>query len=90
MRTVYFLFDAALIDRLKELPEQIQNGLATAITVLISLCGAIGLLVVIVGAIQWATGWDERGGKRSVVKGIVLIIISIVAGGSVLAGYLLI
>ncbi|NHJ47681.1 MAG: hypothetical protein FK733_07835 [Asgard group archaeon] len=76
-----------LINNIKSIPDHIQTILSNAIAFLIAICFGIGVILSIVGAIQWATGWEDRGGKKTVVKGIVLIAISLVAGGGVLAGY---
>ena len=64
-----------------------QTIFSNAIAFLIAICFAIGVVLAIVGTIQWATGWDERGGKKTVVKGIVLIGISLISGSGILAGY---
>jgi hypothetical protein len=77
-----------LIGNLKDIPNHISTILSNAIAFLIAICFGIGVILSIVGAIQWATGWDDRGGKKTVVKGIVLIAISLVAGGGILAGYI--
>ena len=77
----------SIIDNIKDVPNNIQTIISNAIAFLILICFAIGVVLAIVGAIQWATGWDERAGKKTVVKGIVLIAISLLAGGGILAGY---
>ena len=77
-----------IIDNIKNIPEHIQSILSNAIAFLIAICFAMGVILAIVGAIQWATGWDDRGGKKTVVKGIVLIGISLLSGGGILAGYM--
>ena len=62
-----------IIENIKGIPDNIQTILTNAIAFLIAICFAMGVILAIVGAIQWATGWDDRGGKKTVVKGIVLI-----------------
>lgn len=76
-----------LIGNLKNIPDHIQTILSNAIAFLIAICFGIGVVLAIVGTIQWATGWDDRGGKKTVVKGIVLIAISLISGGGILVGY---
>ncbi|NHJ39551.1 MAG: hypothetical protein FK731_05910 [Asgard group archaeon] len=76
-----------LIGNLKNIPDHIQIILSNAIAFLIAICFGIGVVLVIIGTIQWATGWDDRGGKKTVVKGIILIAISLLSGGGILAGY---
>lgn len=69
----------------QELPTKIQGAIYTAITVLLGLCVGLGILLAIVGAIQWATGWDDRGGKKLIVKGLVLVLIGGISGGGMVA-----
>ena len=76
-----------LLEGLEEIPNHFQTIFSNAIAFLIAICFAIGVILAIIGAIQWATGWDERGGKKTVVKGIVLIGISLISGSGILAGY---
>ncbi|MCK5297667.1 MAG: hypothetical protein KAJ76_02090, partial [Candidatus Heimdallarchaeota archaeon] len=58
-----------IIENIKGIPDNIQTILTNAIAFLIAICFAMGVILAIVGAIQWATGWDDRGGKKTVVKG---------------------
>ncbi|NHJ03418.1 MAG: hypothetical protein EAX90_01225 [Candidatus Heimdallarchaeota archaeon] len=80
----------SILDNISDIPNNIQTILSNAIAFMIVICFAIGVILAIVGAIQWATGWDDRNGKKTVVKGIVLIAISLLAGGGILAGYMII
>jgi len=84
----YLHVNLDIIENIKGIPDNIQAILTNAIAFLIAICFAIGVILAIVGAIQWATGWDDRGGKKTVVKGIVLIGISLLSGGGILAGYM--
>ena len=77
-----------IIENIRGIPDNIQTILTNAIAFLIAICFAMGVILAIVGAIKWATGWDDRGGKKTIVKGIVLIGISILSGGGILAGYM--
>ncbi len=77
-----------IIENIKDLPNNLSSIFSNAIAFLVACCFGIGVVLAIVGAIQWATGWDDRGGKKTVVKGIVLIGISLLVGGGVLAGYI--
>ena len=78
-----------IIDNISAIPDHIERILSNTIAFLVAICFSLGLILAIVGIIQWATGWDERAGKKTVVKGIVLVAISLLAGGGVLAGYVL-
>ena len=84
----YLHVNLDIIENIKNIPEHIQTILSNAIAFLIAICFALGVILAIVGAIQWATGWDDKGGKKTVVKGIVLIGISLLSGGGILAGYM--
>lgn len=84
----YLHVNLDIIENIKGIPDNIQTILTNAIAFLIAICFAMGVILAIVGAIQWATGWDDRGGKKTVVKGIVLIGISLLSGGGILAGYI--
>jgi len=84
----YLHVNLDIIENIKNIPDHIQTILSNAIAFLIAACFALGVILAIVGAIQWATGWDDRGGKKTVVKGIVLIGISLLSGGGILAGYM--
>ena len=79
----------SILDNIKDIPSHIERILSNAIAFLVAICFSLGLILAIVGIIQWATGWDERSGKKTVVKGLVLIAISLLSGGGVLAGYML-
>jgi hypothetical protein len=68
-------------DRIQEIPNNIGRIFSNAIAFLVAICFGLGVILTIVGAIQWATGWDNKVGKKTVVKGVVLIAISLVAGG---------
>lgn len=68
------------LDSLEDIPNHFATIFSNAIAFLITLCFALGVVLAIIGAIKWATGWDERGGKKTVVKGIVLIALSLIVG----------
>ena len=70
-----------ILDRLKDIPNNLQSIFSNALAFLVLICFAIGVILSILGAIQWATGWDDKKGKKSVVKGVVLIAISLALGG---------
>lgn len=72
----------SLLDNLKELPNHFTTIFNNAIAFLVTICFAIGFVLAIVGAVKWATGWDDKSGKKTIFKGIVLIAISLVVGGT--------
>ena len=69
------------LDTLKDIPSHLDTIIKNAIAYLIVLLFALGIILAIIGAIKWATGWDERSGKKTIVKGLVLVAISLVSGG---------
>ncbi|MGC9780158.1 MAG: hypothetical protein HZR80_13015 [Candidatus Heimdallarchaeota archaeon] len=73
---------SSLLDKLKELPNNFATIISNAIAFLVAICFALGVVLAIVGAIKWASGWDDKGGKKTIVKGIFLIALSLVAGGT--------
>ncbi|HUT81147.1 MAG TPA: hypothetical protein VMZ29_08085 [Candidatus Bathyarchaeia archaeon] len=70
------------LDNLLDLPNNIGRIMSNAAAILIILCFILGTILAIIGLIKWATGWDDRGGKKSIVRGVILVILSLV-GGSV-------
>ncbi|MHA1221047.1 MAG: hypothetical protein ACTSQB_04870 [Candidatus Heimdallarchaeota archaeon] len=69
------------LDQLQDLPNNFERIISNAIAYLIAACFTLGVILAIIGVIKWATGWDDRGGKKTVVKGIVLIGLSLLGGG---------
>jgi len=60
-----------------ELPNQAINWLNRIFLLMIYLAFFIGGIMIIWGAIEWATGYNEIGGKRNIIRGIVLVTIAI-------------
>ena len=73
---------------LLSLQNNVGRIFSNAAAFLVTLCFSIGLILAILGIIQWATGWDERNGKKSIVRGVILIGVSLLVGGGILTGYL--
>lgn len=71
----------SFLDKLQELPNNFERIMSNSIAFLIAICFGLGVILSIVGAVKWATGWDDKGGKKTIVKGVVLIAISLIAGG---------
>ncbi len=68
------------LDSLENIPNHFATIFSNAVAFLIAVCFALGVILAIIGAIKWATGWDERTGKKTIVKGIVLIALSLISG----------
>ncbi len=68
------------LDNLLDLPNNLGRIMSNALAILIIFCFLLGVIFAIIGAIKWITGRDERGGKKAIVRGIVLIILSLVGG----------
>ena len=73
-------FLQGFLDTLKDIPNNFERIFSNAIAYLVMALFALGVVLAIVGMIKWATGWDDRGGKKTVVKGIVLIGMSLLGG----------
>lgn len=65
-----------IIESWFKLPKLIKLWFKKALLFMVSLGVFIGGIMVIWGAIKWATNYG-RGGKEIVIKGIALIIISL-------------
>jgi len=37
----------------------------------------IGSIMIVWGAIEWATGYNELGGRKNIVRGVVLILLAL-------------
>ena len=76
------LFDSNdIIDRISDIPNNLGTILSNALAFLVIICFALGVILSIIGVIKWATGWDDKGGKKTAVKGVVLIGIALTLGG---------
>jgi hypothetical protein len=71
----------SILDNIKDIPNNIEVIIKNAIAFLIVLVFALGIILAIIGAIKWATGWDEKAGKKTIVKGLVLVALSLISGG---------
>ncbi len=74
------LYSNSFLDSLKDIPNNFSTIFSNAVAFLIAICFALGVILAIIGTIKWATGWDERSGKKTIVKGIVLIALSLITG----------
>jgi len=74
------LYSNSFLDSLNDIPNNFSTIFSNAVAFLIAICFALGVILAIIGTIKWATGWDERSGKKTIVKGIVLIALSLIAG----------
>jgi len=60
-----------------ELPNQILQWLHIIFLLFIYAAVFIGGIMIVWGAIEWATGYNDIGGRKNVVKGVVLIILAL-------------
>ena len=70
-----------IIHSLSNLPSRLLDIIVEVIIFLIYLTMFFGILLLIWGIIEWSTGWNEHGGKRNVIRGIILLAISSVLIG---------
>ncbi|MFW9921665.1 MAG: hypothetical protein ACFFDW_00050 [Candidatus Thorarchaeota archaeon] len=68
------------LNGISDLSEQIKNIFSNALAFIILICFAIGVIFSVIGAIRWAANWDEKQGKKSIIKGVVFIGISLLLG----------
>jgi len=52
------------LDKIKDLPDNFTRIFSNAVAFLVAICFALGVVLSIVGAIKWATGWDDKGEKK--------------------------
>ncbi|MHA1530714.1 MAG: hypothetical protein ACTSR6_01805 [Candidatus Heimdallarchaeota archaeon] len=52
------------LDKIKDLPDNFTRIFSNAVAFLVAICFALGVVLAIVGAIKWATGWDDKGEKK--------------------------
>ena len=45
-------------------------------TFLVYIAVFIGGIMIVWGAIEWATGYNETGGRKNIIRGVVLVILS--------------
>ncbi|MBN1330644.1 MAG: hypothetical protein JXA54_14315 [Candidatus Heimdallarchaeota archaeon] len=77
----YFLkSNLDFLDNLRDLPNNISRIMSNAIAILIVLCFILGVIFSIIGIVKWVTGRDDKGGKKSMIRGVILIIFSLVGG----------
>ena len=59
------------------LPSIAEKILTTMFNFLVYVAMFIGGIMVIWGAIEWATGYNETGGRRNIIRGVILLILSL-------------
>ncbi len=60
-----------------ELPDRIIEWLKLAFLVIIYVAVFVGGIMIVWGAIEWATGYNEMDGRRNIIRGIVLLVIAL-------------
>jgi len=66
-----------IISSLKSLPSKLITILKKAIQFLLYASIFLGVFLVLLGIIEWTTGWNEYNGKRNIVRGIILLAIAL-------------
>ena len=59
------------------LPSVMMDILKRAFILLAYSAVFIGSIMVVWGAIEWATGYNELGGRKNIIRGVVLIILAL-------------
>ena len=60
----------------KSLPAYFLSILQKAFLFLVYAAMFLGAFMIIWGVIEWMSGWNEHSGKRNVVRGIILLVVS--------------
>jgi len=60
----------------KSLPAYFLSILQKAFLFLVYTAMFLGAFMIIWGIIEWMSGWNEHSGKRNVVRGIILLVVS--------------
>jgi len=58
------------------LPAYFLSILQKAFLFLVYAAMFLGAFMIIWGVIEWMSGWNEHSGKRNVVRGIILLVVS--------------
>ena len=66
-----------ILESWKKLPDLFVDILKSIFVYLVYIAFFIGAILIIWGIIEWATGWNELNGKRNIVRGVILVILSI-------------
>ena len=77
-------FSQSIIDDLLEkflsLPQTIVLFIVEIILLLIYITMFIGLLLIIWGALEWLSGWNEISGKKNIIRGVALLLLASALG----------
>ena len=65
-----------LIDKWSQIPSRIVNIILSVIFLILYLAMFVAFLLIVWGAVQWISGWNEVAGKKNIVRGVVLFIIT--------------
>ncbi len=60
-----------------KLPIKAIEWLKEIFTIIVYMAGIIGGIMIVWGAIEWATGYDDTRGKRNIIRGAVLMLIAL-------------
>lgn len=66
-----------IIDSWKKLPSLFLNIVKQAFLYLVYLTFFIGAFLLIVGILEWMSGWNEMAGKKNMIRGIILILVAL-------------
>ena len=58
------------------LPKLAEAIIENIFMFLVYIAVFIGSIMIVWGAIEWATGYNENGGRKNIIRGVVLVIIS--------------
>jgi len=65
------------IDSWTKLPIKAIEWLKQIFTLIVYMAGIIGGIMIVWGAIEWATGYDDNRGKKNIIRGAILMLIAL-------------
>lgn len=69
-----------MLDHLLSIPDQLRQILTNSLAYLCIVCFLVGVVLSTLGAIWWVIGLDGKKGKKTLVKGIIIIGFSLLLG----------
>jgi len=69
-----------LLEKFLSLPQTIVLFIVEIILLLIYITMFIGLLLIVWGALEWLSGWNEISGKKNIIRGAALLLLASTLG----------
>lgn len=69
-----------LLEGILRLPQIITSLITEAILLIVHMILFIGILLIMWGALEWLSGWNEISGKKNVIRGVALLLLASALG----------